>query len=160
MEKSTPFTKNRHYPTVALSKDGKTIQQFVHRLVAKAFVPNEFQCDIVHHIDENKMNFRFGNLEWTSQAHNVADYIERHAGNTHIDRAKRTLGSPVLEINMNGDFIEKFITPQRTGYHCKEYYDCLKKHIPFRGSLFIYEDEINSVNINDILKNYPDNSVR
>lgn len=42
----------------------------VHRLVAKYFVnnPNEFDC--VNHIDENKGNNIYTNLEWCSRSYN------------------------------------------------------------------------------------------
>lgn len=137
------FTKGRNYPTVALFKDGKTIQRFIHRLVAFAYVPNSNpETDTaVHHKDENKMNYNPENLMWSNQAKNIADYIEKHLGNTHIDRMIKTLSSPVVLVDLNGHVIESFETPQATGFHCKEFYQCLQNHIPFRGNLYVYKED-------------------
>lgn len=103
---------------------------------------NNQNGDIVHHKDEDKMNPRADNLEWTNLAENVADYMTRHKGNTHIDRARRTLSSPIVELDQEGNVIAEYKTPQATGYHCKELYKCLKKHTPFRGRIFRYKDDI------------------
>lgn len=150
------FTKNRNYPTVALFTNGKTIQRFVHRLVAFAFVPNLYPHinKIVHHIDEDKMNYRADNLMWSNQGKNVASYITNHKGDTHIDRMKITLGSPILEFDWTGKIINEYSTPQGTGYHCKELYKCIKNHIPFRGHLFVYKDDIDKINMQNIINYY------
>lgn len=60
---------------------GASNREFVHRLVAKAFVygeSNERNC--VNHIDGNKMNNYYKNLEWCSKAEN-----NRHAYSTHLN---------------------------------------------------------------------------
>lgn len=45
---------------------------FVHRLVANAFVPNPHQLPVVNHLDENRLNNSFNNLEWCTQKQNLA----------------------------------------------------------------------------------------
>lgn len=136
------FTKGRKYPTVALFKNGKTVQRFIHRLVAFAYVPNDNPTENtdVHHKDENKMNYDPQNLVWGNQAENINDYIKRHHGNTHIDRMKKTLSNPVVRVDSAGHVIEEYETPQGTGYHCREFYQCLKNQVPFRGSLYVYKE--------------------
>lgn len=42
----------------------------VHRLVAMTFIKNINNCDIVNHIDENKLNNNVENLEWVTQKEN------------------------------------------------------------------------------------------
>lgn len=59
------------YLEVALYKNsnGKSIQ--VHRLVAKAFIPNPENKPQVNHIDGNKQNNNVENLEWVSISENA-----------------------------------------------------------------------------------------
>lgn len=44
----------------------------VHRLVAKAFVPNPGAHSVVNHLDSDRANNRAVNLEWCTQAENLA----------------------------------------------------------------------------------------
>jgi hypothetical protein len=52
------------YHKVCLQKDDKKYKTGVHRLVAKAFVSNPNNYREVNHIDENKNNNNYRNLEW------------------------------------------------------------------------------------------------
>ena len=54
------------YLKVALCKDGKVEQSKIHRLVAKAFIPNPNNLGTVNHKDEVKTNNTVSNLEWMS----------------------------------------------------------------------------------------------
>lgn len=54
---------------------GKKKSLVVHRLVAKAFVPNYLGLPEVNHIDEDKQNNHWANLEWCTTAYNV-DYSQ------------------------------------------------------------------------------------
>jgi hypothetical protein len=61
-------TTNKGYYRVCI--DGK--KYLLHRLVAKAFIPNnDIKKDCVHHIDENPKNDNFKNLKWVSQKENI-----------------------------------------------------------------------------------------
>lgn len=138
------FIKGRKYPTVALFNYGRTIQRFVHRLVAFAFILNDDPDwdTVVHHKDSNPMNFRWDNLTWCSQFYNVWISHKKNVGDTNIDRMKKTLCSPVVELDMDRNVICEYKTPQGTGYHCKELYRCLKAKIPFRGKLYLYKHDL------------------
>lgn len=63
---------------VILSKNGKPYYFYVHRLVAKAFIPNPNNYEVVNHIDFNGLNNAVDNLEWCSQKHNVIHSREHY----------------------------------------------------------------------------------
>lgn len=58
------------YKIVALSKMCKRKYFTVHRLVAKAFIPNTCNLPSINHKDENKSNNNVSNLEWCTIAYN------------------------------------------------------------------------------------------
>lgn len=89
-----PALNVKGYPSVALTKDGKQKTITVHRLVAKAFIPNKYGYDCVNHIDENKTNNTIGNLEWCD-----VDYNNNYG--TRNERISRKTGKPVLMIKEN-----------------------------------------------------------
>lgn len=53
------------------SDKGKNYQRTIHRLLAKAFIPNPEDKSEVNHIDSNKMNYAISNLEWVTQSENT-----------------------------------------------------------------------------------------
>ena len=55
------------YAKVRLQHQGKDKTMRVHRLVAKAFIPNPKNMDTVNHIDGNKKNNKVSNLEWVDR---------------------------------------------------------------------------------------------
>ena len=60
----------RGYMTVQLWKDGKGKKEYVHRLVALAFIPNPDKLPQVNHKDEDKQNNYVNNLEWCDNSYN------------------------------------------------------------------------------------------
>lgn len=64
---------NTHgYPVVTImSDDGRHLTREIHRLVAKAFIPNPSGLPIVNHKDENKQNNFAENLEWCTYSYNL-----------------------------------------------------------------------------------------
>ena len=68
----TPMTDPSGYYHVVLYKEGTRKDISIHRLVAIAFVPNPCGYRYVNHIDENKTNNLPSNLEWCTNAYNIA----------------------------------------------------------------------------------------
>ena len=62
--------KVRGYEYVCLRKDNKNLCKQVHRLVAKAFIPNSENKPLVNHKDYNRGNNCVNNLEWVSNSEN------------------------------------------------------------------------------------------
>ncbi len=66
----TPAMGTYGYLLVSLRIDGRGKTQPVHRLVAKAFLPNPDQLREVNHKDGDKTNNHVSNLEWVTSAEN------------------------------------------------------------------------------------------
>jgi len=62
-----------------LSKNGKSKQYSVHRLVAEVFIPNPNNKPVVNHKDGDKSNAYWLNLEWVTSSENTY-----HAFNTGL----------------------------------------------------------------------------
>lgn len=60
--------------SLSINKNGKRKMFAVHRLVAKAFIPNPKNLPQVNHIDGDRNNNRVENLEWCDNGYN-----QRHA---------------------------------------------------------------------------------
>lgn len=65
-----PYISNAGYLGVVLWSNGRSRYFHIHRLVAKYFLdnPNCYKC--INHIDENKLNNRYDNLEWCDIKYN------------------------------------------------------------------------------------------
>ncbi len=59
------------YEMCPFKRDGKTIHSTVHRLVAKAFIPNPQNLPDINHKDGAKTNNTIENLEWVSKSENM-----------------------------------------------------------------------------------------
>ena len=58
------------YPVVHLSKNGKTKEFKVHRLVAQTFLPNPYNLPFVNHKNEDRSDANVDNLEWCDREYN------------------------------------------------------------------------------------------
>ena len=66
-----PIQNPRGYLSAFLYKGGKVHNLKIHRLVAKAFLPNPNNLPQVNHKDGNKSNNSITNLEWCSASDNI-----------------------------------------------------------------------------------------
>lgn len=58
------------YVQVTIRINGKSKLMLVHRLVAKTFIPNPLNLEMVNHKDENPLNNNIDNLEWCTRSYN------------------------------------------------------------------------------------------
>lgn len=73
--------KNKHgYKTVVLCIDGKKKTEYVHRLVAQAYINNAGNLPYINHKSGNPANNGVDNLEWVTHRQNV-----QHAYNVGLN---------------------------------------------------------------------------
>lgn len=65
------FDNGKGYKYVVFRYGGKVKHEYVHRLVATAFLPRKNGCSEVNHLDGNKSNNSVSNLEWCTRNRNV-----------------------------------------------------------------------------------------
>ena len=76
------------YLLVTFSVDNTQSSQNVHRLVARAFIPNESNKPQVNHKDGNKQNNCLDNLEWATASENTI-HAFRELGYSAWNKGKR-----------------------------------------------------------------------
>ena len=72
---STLPNKQVGYLQVSLWKNNVGSTHYVHRLVAKAFIPNPLNLPQVNHIDGNRQNNHVTNLEWATCSENSSHAV-------------------------------------------------------------------------------------
>lgn len=85
------------YPQLTLSKHNIRKTKCVHRLLAKAFIPNPLNKKTVNHINGIKTDNRVENLEWATYKENMC-----HAHKIGIKTAKN-LFKPVLMLSLDDE---------------------------------------------------------
>lgn len=113
-------TVTHGYIVANLSKDGKTRSVLVHRIVAKAFIPNPENKEQVNHIDGIKSNNSADNLEWVTPHENIL-----HAINTGL--------MPNTHMEIGNDFLKK--CRENKGWSQKELADALNIKVSTVASL-------------------------
>lgn len=102
---------NKYYSrsVVKLTKDNKTKDFKVHRLVAEAFIPNPNNYKVVNHIDGNPLNNNVENLEWCTQKMNIKHALNNELTITRIKTIDRETMVELLNNNFNYDEIAKML---------------------------------------------------
>lgn len=90
------------YYELSLKKDGKEKRFKVHRLVACAFIDNPYNKPEVNHIDGDKSNNCFLNLEWVTSKEN-----KKHAWDTGLNNANHK--KRPIRCNENGLCFESIV---------------------------------------------------
>lgn len=100
----TPWANPRSgHLMVSLYVDGNRYKEYVHRLVAEAFIPNPEGYPLVRHLDDDPSNNSVENLAWGTQLDNVHDAIEhgrfRYFSDEDREFAMQKRRTPIRAIN-------------------------------------------------------------
>lgn len=92
------YNRGNGYMFVRLFHHGKHFNLYVHRLVAKAFIPNPNKLPCVNHKDENRSNNEVNNLELCDRKYNInyGTAIQRMLKSRRISQ-----GKTILNFNFN-----------------------------------------------------------
>lgn len=88
--KAKPMDNHGHMG-VSLCVDGHRHYEYIHRLMAKAFIPNPNNYNIVRHLNDDPSDNCLDNLAWGTQGDNMRDCINN--GHAHfITPEEREIG--------------------------------------------------------------------
>ncbi|WP_312212358.1 HNH endonuclease [Pseudescherichia sp.] len=108
------------YVKASLYANGQRVQTSIHRLVATAFLDKQDGKDEVNHINGNKTDNRYINLEWVSRSENVVHGYYKLGNNIKSLIAAPVDGSGPSLIFKSGADAEKY------GFHSSHLYACLR----------------------------------
>ena len=146
--------KGYHRIRVTIEREKMTFK--VHREVAKAFIENPNNVPQVNHIDGNKGNNHYSNLEWCNNRQNVLYALHLRQGgeangiSNFTYTPKRVKGKYVKGRRYSGTFTkENNPNPPKAIYGCR-----LNEtdYVKYFKSISEAEKEIGSRHITDVLK--------
>lgn len=98
----------RHYKNgyvqIRLGRD--KVYFVLHRLVAKAFIPNPDNKRCVNHLDSNRCNNHVSNLEWCSHRENA---LHSYDFNNRASPRRKLLNDSILEISKSQNVAAKVL---------------------------------------------------
>lgn len=115
---------NKGYYCLSLFKDGKGKVHLLHRLIAKAFIPNPNNLPEIDHINGNRKDNRIENLRWTTRKGNMnnpvtksrmskyysdKDWIMAKIQKGIINKSK-TAPKKVYQYSLDGVFLKEYET--------------------------------------------------
>lgn len=103
-EINSTFLDKKGYPYVRFYFNGVKSIKKAHRLVAIAFVENPKNKPDINHIDGDKTNNHFSNLEWVTNPENM-----KHARELGLyDNSYKKRMKAVSKYDFNGNFIKTY----------------------------------------------------
>ena len=105
------IVRRKGYCELALMKNCKRKHFVVHRLIALTFIPNPYNLPQIDHIDDNKQNNRVENLQWITNADNMAKAWRtgaRSLEKTYKRGKDNCCARIVNQYDLQGNFIKKW----------------------------------------------------
>lgn len=100
-----PYTTYKGYLRLRLTKDGKSKQFQIHRLVAEAFIPNPENKPYIDHINTDRTDNRVENLRWVTNKENCNNPISKQ---NYSKGNKGKTSVPILQFTKDGEFVRKW----------------------------------------------------
>ena len=101
----------------------KSCNEYVHKLVAEAFIPNPFNKPEVDHIDNNKMNNSADNLQWVTHKENCNNLITRKHNSTNSKKSQNNQDTILRKsLAMLGKNSKKIIQLTKSGEFVREWH--------------------------------------
>jgi hypothetical protein len=129
-----PYDNGNGYLMVCLRSNGDRQPVAVHRLVAKAFLDEDPERNVVNHIDRNTHNNNVENLEWVTTKENVnwsAEYMRKPKA---ISKASKT-GEKYISIKDNRYRV------QIKHFHIEKRFKSIEDAVTFRDSFIFRHPE-------------------
>ena len=110
---------NKGYYIIKFRKKGKQVAYLVHRLVAKAFIPNPNKYPCINHKDENPQNNNVNNLEWCT-------YKQNNNYGKHNENLRKTKSiMPIICVELNKEFISQHEASRKLKINQTSIWQCL-----------------------------------
>lgn len=116
------------YLFVYLCRNGKAKRYYIHRIIAKTFIPNPQNYPYINHKDENPGNNCVDNLEWCTQKYNAnyGSHIEKvraymlsdknpNRGKPRPEKFKEKVRKPILQLDRDGNVIREWDSARTAG---------------------------------------------
>ncbi len=91
--------KDGYYKVVLIDNLEKRCTFRINRLVAELYIENPYNFLVVNHLDGNKLNNTYTNLEWTTHLGN-----NQHAKETGL----HSINIPIIQQTLSGEFVAEF----------------------------------------------------
>lgn len=128
-----PISNGTGYLQITFCKNGKTERQYVHRLVAEAFIPNPGGLPEVNHKSEVKTENQVWNLEWCTRKYNAT--------------FSHTRGRSIQQYSLSGEPVQKWSSAlsveKELGFYSSSIIRCCRgKQDKAYGYRWSYSDEM------------------
>lgn len=115
---------NKGYYCLSLYKEGRGKVHLLHRLIAKAFIPNPKNLPEIDHINGNRLDNRIENLRWTTRKGNMNNPVTKERMSKYyldedwvdnrmqkrIANKRKTAPKKVYQYTLDGVFLKEYGT--------------------------------------------------